>query len=592
MIQDSPSEIYYYALPFSPSSSWLRESYSLELSQAVKVVKGLQTKWGACSRTISPGSSIRSLACWRNLIAVSCHFVSFGHSNHNIIILDAITGMHMSVFSGRTPDVYALTFSLDGAFLVSGSNDKTVNLWDVQTGGVIRTFYGHTSGVISVSISPDYATIASGSEDRTICLWDTWTGECHCIIKRHDYKVECVSFSPINSHLLMSASNGGTTRQWDINGHQIGPAYDSTNAAFSPDGSHFILGGNPPTVWNSSSGVVTAELKGSTKSFDHCCLSPNGKFMAGVADHTIYVWDITSSDPYLVETYIGHASSIHGLTFSSTHSLISLSDGCSIKFWQIGTSSTNPSVTDSESTPLTLAPIESISLQANNGIVVSSDGAGVVRIWDISTGLCKAAFHIPAKRYSKRDVQFIGGKLVLVWFNDDKIHVCESEKGELPYKVVIPFCQDNMAIRISGDGSKVFILNGTHIQAWSPWTGEVVGKVELEDMQVSLDPLVTEGSRVWIYIGYKQTQGWDFGIPGSIPIQLSDVFPNRPHLSLIQDWLARLHRIENTISEKEVFRFPERYAMPTAVQWDGQYLVAGYSSGEVLILDFSNIIPQ
>ena len=27
-------------------------------------------------------------------------------------------------------------------------------------------------------------------------------------------------------------------------------------------------------------------------------------------------------------------------------------------------------------------------------------------------------------------------------------------------------------------------------------------------------------------------------------------------------------------------------------QWDGRYLIAGYESGEVLILDFIHIIPQ
>ena len=596
MIQDSPSEIYHHALAFSPSSSWLRESYNLELSKEVKVVKGLQTKWGACFRTVSPGSLTRSLACWRGLIAVGCHLVVAGHHHYNIIILDAITGMHMSVFSGHTSDVRALTFSSDGTFLISGSYDKTVNLWDIQTGGVIRTFYGHTGYVISVSISPDNAIIASGSDDLTIHLWDTWTGECHCIIKRHNYNVECVSFSPINSHLLMSASNDGTTWQWDIDGHQIGPTYEGTNAAFSPDGSHFILGGIHPTIRDSTSGVVTAELQGFTKWFRHCCLSPNGKFMAAVVDHTIYVWEITSSNPCLIETFIGHTSSIHGLTFSSTHSLVSLSDDCSIKFWQIGTSSTNPSITNPESTPLVLAPIESISLQANNGIAVSSDEAGVVRTWDISTGFCKASFHTPAKCYGERDAQFIGGKLVLVWFNDHKIHVWESEKGELPYKVGILSCCWNMDIRISGDGSKIFILNNKCIQAWSLWTGEIVGKVELEDEPFCFDFLVADGSRVWICLRDKQTQGWDFKIPGSTPIQLSNAFPNRPHLSLIQYYnkgLDRLYRIEDTVSGKEVFRLPERYAEPIwAPQWDGQYLVAGYSSGEVLILDLNNMIPQ
>ena len=53
MISGSPSHIYYSALPLSPPSSWLKNSYSVELKQAVKVVKGPRAGWGACSRTVS-----------------------------------------------------------------------------------------------------------------------------------------------------------------------------------------------------------------------------------------------------------------------------------------------------------------------------------------------------------------------------------------------------------------------------------------------------------------------------------------------------------------------------------------------------------
>jgi len=34
------------------------------------------------------------------------------------------------------------------------------------------------------------------------------------------------------------------------------------------------------------------------------------------------------------------------------------------------------------------------------------------------------------------------------------------------------------------------------------------------------------------------------------------------------------------------FQLAGRYANPVDSWWDGQYLVAGYESGEVLILDF------
>jgi len=50
--------------------------------------------------------------------------------------------------------------------------------------------------------------------------------------------------------------------------------------------------------------------------------------------------------------------------------------------------------------------------------------------------------------------------------------------------------------------------------------------------------------------------------------------------------------IKDTVTGKEVFQLVGRYAKPTDMQWDGQYLVAGYMSGEVLILDFNCVLLQ
>ena len=68
--------------------------------------------------------------------------------------------------------VKAVSFSPDGAILVSGSTDGTVKLWDVATGTNIATLRGHRNSVESVSFSPDGTILASGSFDDTVKLWD------------------------------------------------------------------------------------------------------------------------------------------------------------------------------------------------------------------------------------------------------------------------------------------------------------------------------------------------------------------------------------------------------------------------------------
>ena len=143
-----------------------------------------------------------------------------------------------------------------------------------------------------------------------------------------------------------------------------------------------------------------------------CCFSPDGKLIAVAINHIAHVWDITGSDPQLIETFTGHRHGVASLTFSSSTSLISGSYDKSVKFWQIGSSKTSPVVTGLEFTPLTPAPIKSITLQAKDSITISSHSDGVVRIWDIVTGICKATFQTPSKDSNWVDTQLIDGKLI------------------------------------------------------------------------------------------------------------------------------------------------------------------------------------
>ena len=549
------------------------------------MVKGLQAQWGTCSRTVSFDHAPQALAYWKDLVAV-------GLSSGDIIILDAITGIHMSVLSSHTKEVNSLALSVDGTFLVSGSNDKTVNLWDVQTGGIIKTFYGHTDWVYSVSISPDCAMVASGSRDRTIRLWDVQTGECHSVIDGHNGKVYSVSFSPVNPQLLISASHDTTIRQWDVDGHQIGSSYEGNYVTFSSDGTHIVSWnwkGRVATVLDFDSGGVVAELQSPDDSFQCCCFSPDGKFVVGGAGCMIYIWDITGSEPYLVETLTEHNEDITSLIFSN--SLISSSEDESIKFWKTGASSADPVATDSEPTPLASVPIVSVSLQVTKGIAISSDSAGVVKTWDILTGLCKASFQTPAKGNTWRDTQLIGGRLALVWLKDEKIYVWDLEKGETFQTLDIQSTRWPKDFRMSEDGSKVFLLYKDSIQSWSIQTGEISGEVMLEGEPVYMS-LIVDGSRVWVQIKDSHIQGWDFGLTGSTPVPLSNMPPSKLHLCFIgtKGQHTSPSRIENIVTSKEVFRLSGRYTNPLVVQWDGQYLVTGYESGEVLILDFTHMI--
>ena len=582
IICDSPSHIYHSALPLSPPSTWLQECYSSELSQEVRVVKGLTDRWGVCSRTVPLGTIVYGITCCNNTVAI-------GSAQKDIIILDAITGSQTSILSGHTDEVNSVVFSSDGRSLVSGSDDTTVKLWDLQTGGAIRTFTGHTKLVSSVSISVDNATIASGSFDGTIRLWGTQTGGCSCVINQPKH-VYLVKFSPTDPQHFLSKSNHKVW-QWNISGDQAGATFDSHYFDFSPDGTQFVSHyENVATIYNTSSGAVTAKFPVIGDYSGCSSFSLSGGMVIISAGGTIYVWNITNSEPHLVETFIGHADVINCLTFSSPSSLISASSDQSVKFWKISPQPTSLTGTDPKSISLTSATIMSITLQVKDSIFITSDSDGVVKTWDIFTGICKASFQTPAEGANKRDVQMVNGRLALAWYTHQEIKIWDVEKEELLLIIDAPHSLED--IKISEDGSRVFSIGGSTIQSQSMQTGEMVGKAGIKFIQHDVASLTINGSRVWVHYRAAETQVWDFGTPDSVPVQLPNVALEILHPGGLVLWDTSLFCIKEKATGKVVFQLPKGYGKPVNVQWNDQHLVTSFKSGEVFVLDFGHILPQ
>jgi len=367
-----------------------------------------------------------------------------------------------------------------------------------------------------------------------------------------------------------------------------------SHIAFSLDGTQFVVcNESAAEVQSSDSKQTVVKFHMANKDVECCCFSPNNRVIAVAAKSTIYIWDITSSDPHLLKTFVGHTGIITSLAFSSPTSLVSVSEDCSVKFWQIGLPPIDPAPVDPKPMPFASSPIQTITLQAKDGIAISSHSDGVVRIWDISTGLCKASFQTPAKEFYQIDTHLTNSRLISIWCTDQKIYIWDTEKGELLRTVDAPR-DDAKDLRILGDGSTVLCLYNQYIQAWSMWTGEIVGKTEALLFRFLNPPLTIDDLRVWVYDPWLRILGWDFGIPGLSCIELSAESNIRPHLDFvggIRKQRSFIPEIQDTVTGKVAFQLPGRLARCSDAQWDGQYLVAGYDSGEVLILQCNYVLP-
>src|SRR5262249_22675701 len=63
---------------------------------------------------------------------------------------------------GHTGHVHSVSFSPDGARLVTASGDQTAKVWDARTGTELLTLRGHTGAVYSASFSPDGTRLVTG----------------------------------------------------------------------------------------------------------------------------------------------------------------------------------------------------------------------------------------------------------------------------------------------------------------------------------------------------------------------------------------------------------------------------------------------
>ena len=172
--------------------------------------------------------------------------------------------------SRTSGDVYSVAYGgKPGAeFVISGGSDKMVRLFDLKTGNVRQ--FSHKQGVVAVAVSLNSRLVASGGEDGVVRLWNLGEAKAQPLeLGRHEALVQQVVFSPTDPNLLVSASDDGRIRVWDVKGQcraQESEVQSAkiVNLAVSPDGLIAAAGadGNVRLFWLSTKLDSCSNLKG------------------------------------------------------------------------------------------------------------------------------------------------------------------------------------------------------------------------------------------------------------------------------------------------------------------------------------------
>jgi serine/threonine protein kinase len=287
------------------------------------------------------------------------------------------------VLEGHTDAVWAVAFSPDGRFALSGSMDNTVALWESDNGRRRRRFEGHTGGVASVVFAPGGQRFLSGALDGTGRLWDVHNEPAELTrLQGHAGVVLAVALSPDGGRAL-SGGEDGAVRLWDVaRGQELrrfeGHASRVTGVAFSPDGRQALSAGDDGTVrlWDVETGRQVRRLDGHTGPVKSIAFAPRGtRALSGGEDGTVRLWDTQTG--LEVRRLEGHTDWVRSVAFSPDGSrALSGSDDETIRVWTLGANS------ESRCLAGPLSSFLSVTFSPDGRSILSGGDDNIVRLWE------------------------------------------------------------------------------------------------------------------------------------------------------------------------------------------------------------------
>ncbi len=267
-----------------------------------------------------------------------------GGQDRLLRLWDAQTLELIGTLSGHEDDITSIAFNNDGTYLISGSYDNTVRLWNVNALKPIgEPLLGHQDGVTSVAFSPDGTHIVSASHDKTIRIWDTDNAQFVGSLAGHKDSVTSVAYSS-DGLFIVSGSQDRTLRLWNAKTlNAVGEplqGHDDTvwDVAFSPDNSTIVSASHDRTLrlWKTKNGQTIGQpLQGHEELVRSVSFSPNGKYIvSGGRDTFLRLWDAINNQPINAQLKGGHKNYVASVAYSPDGKyIVSGSDDTTVQLW-------------------------------------------------------------------------------------------------------------------------------------------------------------------------------------------------------------------------------------------------------------------
>ena len=241
-----------------------------------------------------------SQAVWAYDVSPDGKTLATAGGDRQIILWDIETGKEIERLKGHREVVFELDFSSDGKRLISSSWDGTIRLWNLES-GKYRAVDLNNNSAYAIGFTPNDLYFVSGDLDKNVNYYEVDAASEFRQLIGHTGIISDFDFSP-DASKIATCSWDGKLKVWDMltgmllakSDHHLGQVY---SVDFHSSGDYIVSGGgdNKIVLWDYRSNKVLKVLEGHTDAVTSVEVTENGKYLVSCsADGMVKVWDLKS----------------------------------------------------------------------------------------------------------------------------------------------------------------------------------------------------------------------------------------------------------------------------------------------------------
>ncbi len=374
-----------------------------------------------------------------------------------------IEGNLIREFLKHKEEVNRAYFSLDGKKLITSGNDNIAIIWNLADNQAIELEL-HTNDVVDAVFSSSGKYIATAGADQKVVIWNSFGEELHS--SDLDSKINAIRFTPDEKYVAGAMSDScvhildfvnNKTKQI-IRGHN---GIVNSLEFYSNDIDTLLVTGaydNTARLW-SMNGINIQTFTGHAGQVTQATISPNGKFiLTASSDKTVRIWKKSIAAPLL-----RFAQRINNACYSQDKRIILSTQGSIAQLWT--TQGKEIRTLKGHSNTIMCADFSS-----DGNYIATGSEDGTIILWTLE-GQKKQILHghseiILSVRFSPDNKKIIScgrDNSAIIW--DTEGNILHRLKGHENWVNSAEFSQDGTKIITTSDdyNAMVWSVDGKHL---------------------------------------------------------------------------------------------------------------------------------